>query len=1643
MNINRLEIFTSKGYKVPTQSTKAVRFTIIGNMYRTHRNYGWREDAAGYFVTDENSKIVSSVIETPGSTYSFDPQTWNTNIDYYDATLKLIDEVLVTVTVNEKEYSKSFTNNDNEENIAKYFDIATGMKKEFVRAQSSIEKDNAVYTFFIEHIFPKSPETFLVDTFGEDLEADGVSVDDLYPSNQFLGSIELERMSVGLAGVETLFILEKQDDGTYKRPKSSDQILRLEVATNSNVKFVKFADEFVNEDLTGKEYDIETIDYSKVYWSNYKAFDLVGESQDTSKDNEPLVVTIGFLCEEEGCYQDLVSFYSVDNVTNPDKSLVKNTIGFLAVQSEAIGEDERYRTLFANFGIPDPKEYQEVFKDMSVHEEGLDWDFINKKSKQLFLSYSQIFPYVGTYKALINAVKFLGYDDIYFKEWFMHFDGNFESKVSFESLDVSTGMTLQSKLKRAGVSLEDFIEWKKLNQLSLVYKINEEDDESDDVEYWRKTSSGDWESGTMRYEIPSTKAVYSYLNLEVLAKLFSLKEWLEKYILNVNCQIIDVTGEGVYFYRTRELGYSVGYETFTEEKEEHLSPVFELSASSLTLSDGESTIDCTLKEIQDGMTFADLSDKKIKTYINKIFEAFDDSSLNEMKKDDWYDVSVVGFPPEEYCLIGKPVSISIPFEELQYELTVDTSCGTMKNGVGRWETNEEGEEVFEEIPLLVLDNEMYVYKNRVNGIEFTEPPIIRVKNGSLRKPFGPWKSNTKYTIQTYFDTRARHTKYSFQSEETGFHKEYNDYVTFYPRYVKDGDTKKWVSKLKYTSDNKYNVPMLIMENYDTYDQFFMEEKKSELVKRYLDASVAISNDFDTASYATDEELENVTTKRNLLHQEAIDVWQDDLNQFKTQYESKEYIEGFNKYILMLNEGFIEGKEITRDKDVEHTVKVVFEPEYSASGGEQKIYTEYVYRSKMCPSIEFDSSLYESRYQEIKDSYKRKLEDLDLLIDDASNFRGAIVEDSEYQYAIKAANEQASYYNDKAQEREREKQAYITAYNTSSGKGKALEEYLNWMISQNSSSESRYSSLANITYDDLENKLVTIKHRFLEEYASQKDKAYTDMLRELELLKDECFSFYKDKAFTVNHLGDYTLTVKGVDGYNAPFASKSNSKARVTGMFPTIYMLDSNTKSSDGTVPVEALKIGEDPTLWPSYRRPISKTGITDSSIEYLNWSYLLDTPKDGDFLKIANLTERVNKIINTNSSTTSQEERLDSEQIKIVLNDENPQHQNLFYTGALVKLLYIDRNTNELVDSDEQISGPFIVSKYQSIPDNDIQEDDNNYIILDYSSNYEEFRGISQDTIKDVNSKAIDCYAILVSRIEIGIDNIENDYTTKTAKIKIRDSKNFNNLAFKPEQCVKIEFAQMTYVGDTPSPTNPDEKQEIVSEKYTSGTTYRVKDAWYDTNDFCEVYVLDGLVNTDLLIPEIYYNNIYNFLSDTPKENIKNMPYKVRCSISPAHTTYTSYVIQATQDADEREDTGWLTYKDNWFGKDFIDNTFSYTISKFNIYDAYRDWFKETSTKSFFSHRNPVTNNVGNNMVLMSADEAGTYKDSGYLSVWDVYVNQGKDKEDEILAYQVTNDNVPITLNYEGEYHFVLTSIDMWGNRLINKSGGYLKTLQA
>lgn len=243
-------------------------------------------------------------------------------------------------------------------------------------------------------------------------------------------------------------------------------------------------------------------------------------------------VDIGFSGENEGVYREALHICLLDSTMTDEEGIPKIIpIGEIELIAEAEGEDERYRTLFTNFGIPDPKFFDHVYKDSYIDDDKPDFRSINRHSKEMFLEYDKIFPYVGTYRALINAVHLLGYDDIFFKEWYKVLDVSDEIPRGYVAYDMSYKNSGHNHTL-AKLPLEKRIHLRKKNWLSMMYSLNREIYGAPD-----------------EYDFPYVEELFEYRTEDSLIKLIYLREWLEKYVLALNCRIIDVGGEGVYFER--------------------------------------------------------------------------------------------------------------------------------------------------------------------------------------------------------------------------------------------------------------------------------------------------------------------------------------------------------------------------------------------------------------------------------------------------------------------------------------------------------------------------------------------------------------------------------------------------------------------------------------------------------------------------------------------------------------------------------------------------------------------------------------------------------------------------------------------------------------------------------------------------------------------------------------------------------------------------------------------------------------------------------------------------------------------------------------------------------------------------------------
>ena len=404
------------------------------------------------------------------------------------------------------EHSGRFTEEmfDND-NIAGVIDADSSVyDAEFTVSRSKINSAGDTVYYSIDDIDIASVKT----------AADSMNISLEYPGVLFNANILFNEVSTELVETQNVFI-GIQD--------SSALVSLADYFSNDNDFISRYRLFFFIDNRTDKEFRLFTVQDDEVVWSDRYIMDLRSSGR----------VDIGFCSEQEGFFEDEMYVCFVDtHIKESDDDLGKvYPIGKISLNAESVGEDERYRTLFTNFGIPDPKTYSGIFRNTDLAEEKTDNILLNENSKRMFLSYTDIFPYAGTYKALINAVNILGYDDIFFKEWYKKI-GTDTPEKDYITYDISYHADLNANTIN-NVPIEERIQLRKLNWLSMVYHINEE-------------ISG---AAVDEYGFPQTENINTYNNSEILVKLMSLKNWLEKYVIGLNCRIIDVGGEGIIFER--------------------------------------------------------------------------------------------------------------------------------------------------------------------------------------------------------------------------------------------------------------------------------------------------------------------------------------------------------------------------------------------------------------------------------------------------------------------------------------------------------------------------------------------------------------------------------------------------------------------------------------------------------------------------------------------------------------------------------------------------------------------------------------------------------------------------------------------------------------------------------------------------------------------------------------------------------------------------------------------------------------------------------------------------------------------------------------------------------------------------------------
>ena len=211
-----------------------------------------------------------------------------------------------------------------------------------------------------------------------------------------------------------------------------------------------------------------------------------------------------------------------------DTSTGKMVAKFM-IYGETVEEDERLKVMTQNFGYQVLAQDSTIFKETDINEILPDWQEVNIKRKEMMLEAQNIYTFLGSYKGLVNAIKFFGYNNLTIKEYWKNVDktsprfgkyihsnpiGAFDPVVNYNDNSIE----LPNK------------KFRKTSLFSLIYRINKITPNSYDIE-----------------DLPNTEEVFDYSLEEVLIKLYGLKRKLEKDFLPLNAHIKDIIGEADFF----------------------------------------------------------------------------------------------------------------------------------------------------------------------------------------------------------------------------------------------------------------------------------------------------------------------------------------------------------------------------------------------------------------------------------------------------------------------------------------------------------------------------------------------------------------------------------------------------------------------------------------------------------------------------------------------------------------------------------------------------------------------------------------------------------------------------------------------------------------------------------------------------------------------------------------------------------------------------------------------------------------------------------------------------------------------------------------------------------------------------------------
>ena len=375
-------------------------------------------------------------------------------------------------------------------------------------------------------------------------------------SEYWEGTIYFPKVSVGLYSNTTIYVLEEVGsanlqnmidssidvssqvdyslfDNSFVFPMASNQDDTITFKWDSQNKFV---DEFFMFDFD-ESYTLKEAS-ALVYTPNdgpegntliINRFDEYSIPLNTTYLSKALPVHIAFMASEkyDATTYNRTLFMYLNGVV----------IAKIKFYAETVEEDERLKVWNDNLGYNITPEDTIIFYKSDIKEYRPDYILLNEKRKELMLEGSNIYPYIGSYKAIINAIKFFGYENLNIIEYWKCVnpdDENFGKIYHSSKYSLTKKETLTIGARNIVLPNKDY---KKVNSLALVYSINQPTDKFE----------GEDEGYPQFDDLPAVKEKFTYTLEEALIKLFALRKKLNKEFMPGTSRIIDIIGEANYF----------------------------------------------------------------------------------------------------------------------------------------------------------------------------------------------------------------------------------------------------------------------------------------------------------------------------------------------------------------------------------------------------------------------------------------------------------------------------------------------------------------------------------------------------------------------------------------------------------------------------------------------------------------------------------------------------------------------------------------------------------------------------------------------------------------------------------------------------------------------------------------------------------------------------------------------------------------------------------------------------------------------------------------------------------------------------------------------------------------------------------------